>query len=59
MVVNEMKCTMCGKRFEVEVLDREDPRERNVHGYPVLCPNCNSRFVETIRTIRRVTRSAS
>jgi len=59
MVVNEMKCGMCGRRFEVEVLDREDPRERHVQGVPVRCPNCNSNMVETIRAIRRATRRVS
>ncbi len=59
MIVQEMKCGMCGRRFEVEVLDREDPKEKHVQGYPVRCPNCNSGMVEKVRDIRRVTRRAS
>ncbi len=59
MVVNEMKCGMCGRRFEAEVLDREDPKERNVHGVPLRCPNCNSNLIEKVRVIRRVTRRVS
>ena len=47
MVVREMKCGMCGRRFEVEVLDREDPREKHLPGYPVRCPECRSTVVET------------
>jgi hypothetical protein len=59
MIVGEMKCQMCGRRFEVEMLDREDPRERHVQGVPVRCPNCNSTAVEKVRVIRRVTRRVS
>lgn len=54
MIVGEMKCQMCGRRFEVELLDREDPRERHMPGAPVRCPNCNSQQVEKVRVIRRV-----
>lgn len=56
MVVNEMKCGMCGRRFEAEMLDREDPRERNVQGMPLRCPSCKSTFVEKVREIRREAR---
>jgi DNA-directed RNA polymerase subunit RPC12/RpoP len=59
MIVSEMKCGMCGRRFEVEMLDREDPRERHVQGVPVRCPNCNSTMVEKVHVIRRVTRRVS
>lgn len=59
MIVREMKCTMCGRRFEVEILDRDDPKEKHVPGYPVRCPECGSDFVDKIRDIRRVTRRRS
>lgn len=60
MVVNEMKCGMCGHRFEIEVLDREDPKEKHIPGVPVRCPKCNSSLaIEKIRAIRRVTRRVS
>lgn len=59
MIVQEFKCTMCGRRFEVEVLDRDDPKERHEPGYPVRCPNCRSDMIEKLRDIRRVTRRAS
>jgi DNA-directed RNA polymerase subunit RPC12/RpoP len=59
MIIGEMKCQMCGRRFEVELLDREDPKERHLPGGPVRCPNCNSSMVERIRVIRRVTRPVS
>jgi hypothetical protein len=59
MIVCEMKCQMCGRRFEVEMLDREDPRERDVRGLPVRCPNCNSTSVERVCVVRRVTRQIS
>jgi DNA-directed RNA polymerase subunit RPC12/RpoP len=59
MIVSEMKCSMCGHRFESEMLDREDPKERHVQGAPLRCPKCNSTVVEIIRVIRRVTQRAS
>jgi hypothetical protein len=59
MIVSEMKCGMCGRRFEVEMLDREDPKERHACGIPVRCPNCNSTTVEKVCVIRRVTRRVS
>jgi DNA-directed RNA polymerase subunit RPC12/RpoP len=59
MIVREMKCGMCGRRFEVEVLDRDDPKEKHVPGYPIRCPECHSGVVEKVRDIRRVTRRAS
>jgi len=59
MIVSEFKCGMCGHRFEVEVLDRQDPREKNVPGSPVRCPKCHNGVVERVRDLRRVTRRAS
>jgi DNA-directed RNA polymerase subunit RPC12/RpoP len=59
MIVTEMKCGMCGRRFEAELLDREDSKERHVHGAPLRCPNCNSKMLERIRLIRRLTRRVS
>lgn len=59
MIIGEMKCQMCDQRFEVEMLDREDPRERHMPGVPVRCPNCKSAMVEKVRVIRRVTRRVS
>ena len=59
MVVIEMKCQMCGRRFEAEVLDREDPKECHVQGAPIRCPNCKSTQVEKLRAIRRVMRRVS
>lgn len=54
MIVSEMKCSMCGRRFEAEMLDREDPRERQVPGVPLRCPNCKSTMMEKVRVTRRV-----
>ena len=52
MVVKLFKCQMCGTRFEVEVLDQDDPRERNQPGAPVRCPKCGSTQIEAVRTLR-------
>jgi predicted Zn-ribbon and HTH transcriptional regulator len=59
MIIAEMKCQMCGQRFEVELLDREDPKEQHLPGVPVRCPNCKRSTVEEVRMVRRVTRRAS
>ncbi len=59
MIIGEMKCGMCGRRFEVDMLDREDLRERDVPGVPIRCPNCRSTMVEKVRVIRRLTRRVS
>lgn len=53
MLIKLFKCQMCGFRFEVEVLDREDPKERDSPGYPICCDKCRSRHVEEIRTLRK------
>lgn len=53
MFIAQMLCQLCGERFEVKLLDRDDPRERNVVGSPVRCPKCNSSYVETIRRVRK------
>ena len=53
MIISQMKCQMCGERFEAKLLDRDNPRERNIVGSPVRCPHCNSERVETIRRVRR------
>lgn len=59
MVLTEFKCGMCNHRFEAEVLDRDDPRERNKPGAPLRCPNCQSTILEILRTIRKVLRRVS
>jgi DNA-directed RNA polymerase subunit RPC12/RpoP len=59
MIVCEMKCSMCGHRFEAEMLDREDPKEQHAQGVPLRCPYCSSTLVERIRAIRRVTHGVS
>ena len=53
MIVVQMKCQMCGERFEAKLLDRDDPKERSIIGSPVRCPRCNSERVETVRRVRR------
>lgn len=58
MVVIEFKCTRCGKRFEVECIDRDDPNEMHRSGGQVICDNenCRSAYVERVRVVRRVPR---
>lgn len=48
----EVRCQMCGVQFTVDVLDKENPRERDVHGYQPRCPNCNSSRLELLREYR-------
>jgi predicted Zn-ribbon and HTH transcriptional regulator len=54
MVVAVLKCQICGKQFEAEMLDRDNPNERRRHGTPIRCPKCNSTQIELLRTLRRV-----
>lgn len=53
MLIKELKCQCCGRRFEAKVLDRENPREERVHGNPVRCPSCRSTLIEEVRVLRR------
>jgi DNA-directed RNA polymerase subunit RPC12/RpoP len=57
MIVVVLKCQMCGKQFEAELLDRDDPNERHRHGMPIRCPRCNSSEIERIRVLRRLRRT--
>jgi C4-type Zn-finger protein len=52
MLVKLFKCQICGFRFEVKVLDRTDPHERDIPGSPICCDECGSPRVEPVRTIR-------
>jgi DNA-directed RNA polymerase subunit RPC12/RpoP len=54
MVVALLKCQMCGRQFEAEMLDRGDPNERQRRGTSIRCPECNSTRIEMLRTVRRV-----
>jgi DNA-directed RNA polymerase subunit RPC12/RpoP len=53
MIVVVMKCGMCGNRFKIELLNREDPNERHVRGQAPRCPNCGSPRVEIVDKLRR------
>jgi C4-type Zn-finger protein len=53
MLVKTFKCQMCGSQFEIEVLDRENPRERHVTGYPVVCEKCGSQRLEQVAVRRK------
>lgn len=59
MVLTQFKCQMCNHRFQAEVLDREDPRERHEPGAPLRCPNCRSTMVEILRVIQKLLRRVS
>ena len=53
MVVIELKCQMCGARFEAEALDQQDPNERDRPGDPIHCPKCRSTEIEVVRRVRQ------
>lgn len=53
MVVALVKCQICGRHFEVEMLDQADPNERDRHGTQIRCPNCQSAEIEIVRPLRR------
>jgi len=53
MIIKLYKCQMCGHRFEVELLDRSNPKEKDQIGHPVCCDECHSPRVEPIRVLRK------
>lgn len=59
MLLQMFKCQQCNHRFEAEVLDREEPKERNLPSSPLQCPACRSTWIEILRTIERRVRRAS
>jgi Zn finger protein HypA/HybF involved in hydrogenase expression len=53
MLFQQFKCQMCNHRFEAEVLDKDEPKERDVPAHRLRCPQCQSTLVEVLRTIER------
>jgi len=56
MILVEMKCGMCGHRFEVKLIDRDDPREENLRGSPIRCEKCRHSNVEVTKRLQRLPR---
>ena len=54
VIVKILLCQMCGRTFESEALDRDDPNERYQEGIPITCPNCSSPRIEVVRALRRI-----
>lgn len=48
MLLAVYKCQMCGERFEVELIDRDDPDERYMHGSSPRCKSCQSIRLELV-----------
>jgi hypothetical protein len=59
MLLQLFKCQRCNHRFEAEVVDKDEPRERDLPTHPLRCPSCHSTMVEILRTIERRVRRAS
>lgn len=57
MVLAEFRCTLCGHRFELKVLEKDEARDR--YGIPATCPKCRSTYLNEIRTIQSVESHAS
>lgn len=34
-------CTKCGHKFEAQVVEREEAKEKRIPTRPVRCPKCN------------------
>jgi hypothetical protein len=47
-------CQMCGHKFEVECVDRNDRRYLHLMPSPVTCPKCRRPRVEEIQSRSRV-----
>lgn len=58
MLLVEMRCQMCGDRFEATVLDREISNESHERGEPVRCPRCSSMQIDRLRIKQVITREA-
>ena len=41
MVKRRFICKRCGERFELEVFEPGEARERRQPAYPVQCPHCH------------------
>jgi DNA-directed RNA polymerase subunit RPC12/RpoP len=52
MLLATLKCQMCGNKFEMEVIDRDDPDERHRQGDRIRCTKCNSDQVEVLQKRR-------
>lgn len=59
MILQEFRCQQCNHRFEAEVLDDNDPKERDRPGSRLRCPKCNFSMLDLLRTIVRRSRRAS
>lgn len=59
MLLQQFKCQQCNHRFEAEVIDRDEPRERNLPTHRLRCPACSGTLIEVLRTIERRVRRAS
>ena len=66
MVVAQIRCNMCGAlfeelpdlgiaryEFELEILDREDPEERQVCGNEITCPKGRRAETKVVQKIRK------
>lgn len=59
MLLKLFKCQRCNNRFDAEVIDADDPKERELPTRPLTCPACGSTWIEVLKTIERRVRRAS
>jgi len=48
MIRQRFRCRNCGCRFETEVFEPGEAREKRLPSGPVICPDCKSTDVERI-----------
>lgn len=59
MLLMTFKCQSCNHRIEAEVVDKDEPRERDLPTSPVACPRCRCTWIETLQLVERRARRAS
>jgi len=53
MRIVEFHCQMCDRRFEVRLIEEDDPAERDLPAGRPRCKFCGSYQVDPIRELRR------
>ncbi|HOS69191.1 MAG TPA: hypothetical protein PLG67_10630 [Bacillota bacterium] len=49
MVIKKFICKNCGFVFERKVFEKGEAEHKRVPAYPIICPKCNSMFIEALK----------
>jgi hypothetical protein len=53
MIIAEYHCQMCDSRFEVRLIEVDDPHERDLPAGRPRCKHCGSYQIDQVRELRR------